>query len=184
MKKEMGKKKSSSSGKKNNVAKNISSNIFQETGELEEKLRKLASDVSIKDVRTDYDVTRVVKFRVQKHVRIPDFNGFPIYPMYKLSRNQLVFNFDSKKFGDKKKKEAKKSSPQAEKVAALMFSTARYQILLDGFRVKDAYLFGAKEGKKTRLNVIRLGDQSMIDFPFLSALVGKKSGFKVYINLE
>lgn len=192
MRKQMSEKKEGPGKTSSDVAGNITRSIFDKSGALEELLKAHGSGVSVRLVESEYDVTQEVSFSAKAGAPVPDHDGLPIFPKYNAKTKELVFDFIKMAEKNKKKKEAKegedakaeKKNPQAEKVAALFLSTARYQVVLDGMSVKNAFVVNAKSGKKVRIQPSPLGGLTLIDFPFLSALSMEEDGFQLIIELR
>ena len=184
MKKQMSEKKESSKGG-GNVAGDITKSVYDKTDDLAALLREHAKGVSIRLLESEYDVTQEVTFSAPAGAPISSFDGLPVFPKINTTKKEIVFDFVPLAEKNKKKeegKEAKKENPQAEKLAALFLSTARYQIVFDNFMVNSAYVENAKTGKRVKISTTPLGSLTLVDFPFLTALSMEKDGFRVILN--
>ncbi len=175
-----------------NPASGMSKNIFDNKGQLKAELEKIATNVVVEDVNTDFDVIMKASFKAKKGARIPAgskfASGLPIYPDYDAVKKRMVFNFPSDKKAEKKGKDGQKKpaeNPQAKQLAAMMLSTGRYQIIIGGVKIKNVYLVTNKGDDKTRVRAIPMGNVTMINFPFLAAMAKyEDGGLRLVVDLE
>ncbi len=185
-----------------NVAGDLMKSTFEKSDALASMLKQHATDVSVRTIESEYDTTQEVRFSAKWNAPIRGHEGLPIFPTIDAAKKTMVFDFvplaekNKKKAGKGGKKGPKKgqdddeeensgkkeSNPQAEKIAGLFLSTARYQFVLDNVTVTDAYVVNAKTGKKVKITPTALGNLTLVDFPFLSALTMEKDGFRVVIE--
>ena len=184
MRKQMSEKKESSKGGPN-VAGDITKSIFDKTDALSALLNKSAKGVTIRLLESEYDVTQEVTFSAPAGAPIPTHDGLPVFPSIDTTKKAIIFDFVPLAEKNKKKqegKEEKKENPQAEKIAGLFLSTARYQVVLDNFAVTSAFIENAKTGKRVAITPTPLGNLTMVDFPFLTALSMEKDGFRLLLK--
>lgn len=184
MKKQMSEKKESSKGGPN-VAGDITSSMFDKSDALAALLKQHAKGVSVRLLESEYDVTQEVTFSAKAGLAIPEHDGLPVYPKIDLEKREIVFDFvplAEKNKKAKEGKEEKQENPQAEKIAGLFLSTARYQMVFDNFAISSAYVENAKTGKRVAITPTPLGSLTLVDFPFLTALAMEKDGFRVVLK--
>lgn len=136
--------------------------------------------------------------------------GFPIAPRF-TEKNELVFSFlPDKEKREKMKKKKKKSkpvkedenprdnpesdedeseepemneNPQMEKMLSSIMSSASYMIFLGGeFSPKSSYVLAKKSKKKYPLELLKIGDQTMLKIPYFSLLMEEKEGYEVIVT--
>jgi hypothetical protein len=74
-----------------------------------------------------------------------------------------------------------------EKLGQLFASAATYDIFIgSGFKVREAYLRDMSGTKRSAIEVIPLGEQSLVRFPLLGMISqdGNQKGFEIVVQLR
>ncbi|MCB1327757.1 MAG: hypothetical protein KDK35_21175 [Leptospiraceae bacterium] len=72
-----------------------------------------------------------------------------------------------------------------ERIARMMFQSATYDLVLGaGLRPQSARLVSRASGESHELEIIDMGEQSLIRFPFVSYLMEEQAGFDLVVKLR
>ncbi|MCB1178875.1 MAG: hypothetical protein KDK36_14920 [Leptospiraceae bacterium] len=102
-------KKGNDAGPPAKSGKNLGNRIKSSEEEIKEKMKNAVEDFKYETIENEYEVGVRMSFKVKdpsKTLAVEEFDeGFPIIPLWKKDKNQLIFKFRE----DKKKKEKSKS---------------------------------------------------------------------------
>ncbi len=160
-------------------------------------------NVTLGNFTTEFDSIRSVAFRLKKSRRKPldetFTGGMPIVPEYDPVKKRISFYFP---WGDEAYREKLKAKaantktdsrpaakqpedPQGKRIAAMMLSTGRYQIVIAGAKVKRVHLVTTRGGHKRPVQALPMGNITLINFPFLAAVQKyDENGIRLVVELH
>ncbi|MCB1303953.1 MAG: hypothetical protein KDK37_06735 [Leptospiraceae bacterium] len=162
-------------------------------------------DLKAEVVDTEYDTGMIIAFKVPDRTKMPALEGgtgddeLPAFPIYDAKTNTLKVTFESKE----KKEVAEEATPgepsapsgepgessaegqemdeMGNKIAKMVLSSARYQILISGKVPAKATSIGTETKD---VEILKLGDQYLIDYPFMSSLTDGSKKVDLVIQMK
>jgi len=165
--------------------------------ELKNKLKEIVEEFQYKLIENEYEIGVQLEFTVKDLSKVKQIDkvfeeGFPVLPIWKAKKKQLVFQFRNKdnsltptkeELSENSENPSQEEDP-SKKIAKMIMSSASYRVVLgNNFIPKKVFIENPNSNKKQNLDFIQVGDQTHIRVPFMSLLMENEKGFDLIVQM-
>ncbi|HBS04518.1 MAG TPA: hypothetical protein DEA96_06115 [Leptospiraceae bacterium] len=187
--------------------KDFETEMAQGRKEIEDQLKNRVKDLKVDVISTEYDAGMMIRFSVPDIKKMPDLSQkvgddkLPAFPVYDPKTHSLKVTFEQDKkekpenpaaaadaeiagdpAGEPGNPEGSESSDQMGKeLAQMILSSARYQVFISGEVPVKA---SAKGSEEKEIEIVKLGNSYLIDYPFMSSVVAEEQDIDLVIQLK
>ncbi|MCB1170572.1 MAG: hypothetical protein KDK25_09575 [Leptospiraceae bacterium] len=176
--------------------------------QIQKELKGSVEDLKVMQIDTEYDSGLAISFHVPDKNKMPRFqelpgkDKLPAFPVYDPATHSLKVTFEQEEAAPSE--EPANSDPSVppspdaessgdenadsgdmeetgEKLAQMILSSARYQIIISGAEPSRARSMGSETRE---LEIVPLGKNYLIDYPFMSAIVSERQDVDLVIELK